>query len=306
MTDLNRFGPAGSFDHGSAADQVRNLFALRRKPVAEVDATAPQSFAATAEEGGAVVADAPAGNAAVATEMAAPVEVPHAGAVDPDALRAAANQAANGALADPGFQAGARQVPEINIVPELIVQGQQGPIDVPVRIAVPAASPHVTIAAPTVTVVDPATGQAIASSAAAAGGAAPAEVAAEANQGFRGLTAAQIGAIFGKRGGDAAAGAAPAAAAGPAEAGAGLLAKLRQAAQGVNGVVARQAAEASTDAAPAAQVAEKAGDRLLSHLRGLRMPAASTPEVAEVADKVAGGLGDKAVAAFRLAVKARS
>jgi hypothetical protein len=308
MTDLNRFGPAGSFDHGTPGQQVRNLFNLRHKPgAAEVDATAPQSFAATAEPGAAVAADAPVGNAAVPTAMAAPVEVPHPGAVDTDALRAAANQAANGALADPAFQAGARQVPEINIVPELIVQGQQGPIDVPVRIAVPASTPHFTISAPTVTVVDPATGQAIASSAA---GAAPAEVAAEANQGFRAkVTPELIGQIFGKRGGDAAAGAvaAPAAAA-PAEAGAGagLLAKLRQAAEGLNGVVARGAADAAP-AAPVAQAAEKAGDRLLSQLRALRVPGAATADVADAVGAVtASGLGDKAVEAFKLAMKARS
>lgn len=117
-----------------------------------------------------------------------------------DDLARAAQEAASGALADPAFRSAADQVMDIQVQPRLIVQGQSGPIVIPVDIAVPAAQPRVTIAAPTAVVVDPATGQAVANAAAAApetvASAAP-EVVTSQRQSLRSMSAADLGALFG-------------------------------------------------------------------------------------------------------------
>ena len=231
-----------------------------------------------------------------------------AGAVASDDLARAAQEAATGALVDPAFRGAADQVLDIQVQPRLIVQGQSGPIIVPVDIAIPAAQPRVTIATPTAVVVDPATGQAIAAQQFDAAPVAVQAAAAEAvpgvataqRQGLRGMTATQLGELFGAgraRSGAAAQVVAPAAATETAVAatqvapaptrGASILDQLR----GIGDqLVTPRTTTTATEGASAG-----AGSSLLARIRagsgGLEALARkSSGDVANVATDVAGGV----------------
>ncbi len=124
---------------------------------------------------------APGAAAPTGIDAAAPVTT--AAGHDPDGLAAAARAAAEQSIADPAYAAAATQQVEVVVQPRVMVQGQSGPIVVPVDIAVPAAQTNVTVAPAQAVVLD-ASGQAVAAPVAAA--AAPvADVAAPPTRGFR-------------------------------------------------------------------------------------------------------------------------
>lgn len=289
-------------EHGSALDQLKNLRDMASRTAAEpaaaaVDAAPVEAFAVGAE----APAAAPAGNAAQATQYVDDPALRAGAAVagnDPDALARAAQAAAAAGAADPAAQ----QVVDVAVQPRLIIQGQSGPIVVPVDVAVPAAQTRVSIAPATAVVVDPATGQAIATQAT---GAAPETVAAAPRQGLRSMSASDIGDLF--RGRSGAAAGAPAAAV--ADSSTSLIDRLRAAAAG-----RAQVAPAAGEVAPVVtEVAGEAKPSLLGQLRGaagqLRGTAATGAAADVVTDVVADGaakapsLADRALDAFRMASK---
>jgi hypothetical protein len=219
MTQL--FGPPNT--GGSFADKLAQARAFLDNargagaPDAAVEVDPAHGLAAEAPTEAAAAADVAPG-AAAPTGVDPAVPVTTAAGHDPDGLAAAARAAAEQSIADPAYNAAATQNIDVVVQPRVLVQGQPGPVVVPVDVAVPMAHTNVTVAPAQAVVLDPATGQVVAASTAApaAGGAAPsaAAQAAEAaapTRGFRSMTAADIGNFFG---GGGRTGAAPAAAAG--------------------------------------------------------------------------------------------
>ncbi|MCW2927508.1 MAG: hypothetical protein JWM86_1476 [Thermoleophilia bacterium] len=293
MTD--RLFNAPGANHGTAAEQLRNLLAMRARPGA-APAVEDAAAAALVEAEPAVAAAAPelAGNAAVPTGLAD--DAAHAAAAggiaghDIDSLARAAQEAAMRGALDPAAQ----QFVDVQVQPRLIIQGQRGPIVIPVDVAVPAAQARVNIATPITMLVDPVTGQAVPAGAAAGGAVAEAAAPAAAAEagglgGIRSMNAEQFGALF-RRGGGAAPAAAPEAVAEAAgAAGAGrpsLLEQLRGAGEALHGAPAAEAA--AVPVAEAAAPAARGGllDGFLS-----RRAAAAGAEVADVATPAAANRG---------------
>lgn len=185
MTTQSLFGsrPTG----GSFTDNLRQALdfasgAAKRAPAASVEVPAVDTEAVAALAGDATPAAPVAAD--VATEVAAPV------ADDATDLAAAARAAAEASLADPAYAAAAQQQVDVVVQPNLLIQGQSAPTVIPVDIPVPAAAPNVTIAPATATVIDPATGQAVAAQAAG-------DVATAPTRGLRSWGADDIGKLFG-------------------------------------------------------------------------------------------------------------
>lgn len=288
-------------EHGSALDQLRNLRDMARGGAA-ADAVAPLGDD-VAEAAAPLVDDAVA---------AAPVEAFAAGAVaepaaqyvddaaaqvgaavagnDPDALARAAQAAAAAGAADPAAQ----QVLDVAVQPRLIIQGQAGPIVVPVDVAVPAAQARVSIQPAIPVVVDPLTGQAVATGNAAAAtpqaAAAAPDVAAAPRQGLRTMSAEDIGSLF-RRGGAAGGAVEVADAVQPS-----LIERLRGAAAGVAPVADEAAPVADEGVKGLAAVREG-----LAGLGALRKPAAA--DAIEAAVAKAPSLADRALDALRVASK---
>jgi hypothetical protein len=258
------FRPPGG--HGSALEQLLNLrnMASRQAPAAEpvveaIDAAPVEAFAAGAQ------AEAPAAAAQVATELG------------PEAVVAEG--------AEQAFANAANQVVDVHVQPRVVMPTPAEPLVVPVDVAVPAAQPRVTVAAPEVVYVDRATGQVVAAPVAEAVETSP-------RAGFRSWSAEDIGNLFGGRRAPAAAAEVPVVAATPVAGEAvqvaeetakpSLVDQLRGAFTGARGTghvaaevpVAGAAAEVVADTAPVA-----AKPSLIDQLRAaggaLRGPAAN-------------------------------
>ncbi|MCW2922292.1 MAG: hypothetical protein JWL76_2166 [Thermoleophilia bacterium] len=256
---------------GSFADKLKTATDFLNG--ARGQATAPVVDAEPVTHGLAV-AEAPvadvAPGAAAPTGVDAAASVTTAAGHDADGLAAAARAAAEQSIADPAYTAGAQQQVEVIVQPRVMVQGQQGPIIVPVDVAVPAAQTRVTIAPAQSVMLDPATGQIVAAPAAAQAAAPAAQVAeagAPTTRGFRSWGIEDLANIGRGRNAAAAPAAAAPAAAAPAATAATTVAADAPAAAGGGGwraqindaiIAARGGTPVAATAAPAATVAAEA------------------------------------------------
>jgi hypothetical protein len=241
------FGPPAG---GSFTENIQRALDFANANVRRSVPGAAAAEVADTSNVGALVGEAaseggPAGNAAIATELGAPVAAAPAG----DDLAAAARAAAEASIADPAYLAAAQQQVDVVVQPRIIVQGPSGPVVVPVDVPIPAAQANVMIQPGQAVVIDAATGQPVAAAAAGAAGGDASAV-----RGLRSWGAADFGRFFGGGGRPEAvaapaaqaidAGGAPAAAAGSG----GLRESLGEALQRARGtqaanVVAEGAAE---------------------------------------------------------------
>ncbi len=313
------FGPSNA--GGSFADKVaqaRDFLngARGQAPAAAVDLdpiTHGLAAEAPVEAAAAAAADV-APSAAASTGMDAAAPVITAAGHDADGLAAAARAAAQQSIADPAYVAAAQQNVEFIVQPRVLVQGQSGPVVVPVDIAVPAATTNVTVAPAQAVVLDPATGQIVAAPQAAAPVAAPAaaaqaaDVATPPTRGLRSWGIEDLANLG--RGRNTAAVVAPAAEAAvsaaadaaPAASGGGWRAQINDAI-----VAARGPASPAAGVADVIADAPKVGllERIRANTAGIgEVLTRTAPDLAPVADDAAKAVRPGVGAALRAAVEA--